>query len=309
MSKRADPDFRIRTGFFRHPKTRRLQRRLGADGVLALMQLWAWAVTQRTDGDLSGLADEDIEDVVDWHLVGEPGALIQALADLRWLDGEEGKRQIHGWAEHQPYVVNRSARVERARRGAAARWGNQQPELPLPTPDAAPHDATSMPEGCFEHAGSNAPNPTHTHSPTGSARAYARAREEEPAAEAARALKAAGCPDANAADPVLQGVVAAGSPPLAGLVELAHQHPGKRLTYLIAAYRGRQQDASGVSATGPPPPLTSSGPHGGPSPPKQPEDPVENARRYAANLVRLGRWTTEEADAYVRGVQQKQQGE
>lgn len=107
-------DIRLSCGFLAHPKTRRLRRRHGADAVLALIGLFAWAAQNRYDGNLAGLTDEDIEDVADWD--GAPGALVAALVDLRWLDGSPGHRVIHEWAEHNPYAATKGKRIARAKR-------------------------------------------------------------------------------------------------------------------------------------------------------------------------------------------------
>ena len=50
-------DYRIKIGFFRHYKTRKLEKCLGETGVLALLKLWEYAAEFRPDGDLSGMSD------------------------------------------------------------------------------------------------------------------------------------------------------------------------------------------------------------------------------------------------------------
>lgn len=59
-------DIRIDVEFFSHPKTVKLERRLGLEAVKALMVLWSWAARNRPDGDLSGLENEDIEIAAGW---------------------------------------------------------------------------------------------------------------------------------------------------------------------------------------------------------------------------------------------------
>gem|GEM_PF-3376415 len=46
-------DIRIVVDFFAHPKTVKLERCLGLEGVKALLLLWAWAEKHRSNGDLS----------------------------------------------------------------------------------------------------------------------------------------------------------------------------------------------------------------------------------------------------------------
>ena len=59
-------DARISTAFPRHPKTVKLQRRLGATGCGSLVCLFLWVADNRPDGDLSGMSDEDIEIAAGW---------------------------------------------------------------------------------------------------------------------------------------------------------------------------------------------------------------------------------------------------
>ncbi|KJU86979.1 hypothetical protein MBAV_000824, partial [Candidatus Magnetobacterium bavaricum] len=49
-------DIRINVSFFKHPKTVKLQRRLGAEAVLSLQQLWI----NKSDGALTDMDYEDI---------------------------------------------------------------------------------------------------------------------------------------------------------------------------------------------------------------------------------------------------------
>jgi hypothetical protein len=109
-------DARISTAFPTHPKTKKLMRRLGPGGALACVYLFLWAAANRSDGDLSGLSDEDIELAVDW--TGEPGAFVTAAAEVGYLDGEEGQRTIHDWEEHNPWAAGSDLRSDRAR------WAN-----------------------------------------------------------------------------------------------------------------------------------------------------------------------------------------
>lgn len=153
-------DVRIATGLRNHRKTKRLRRMLGAEGCWSLVCLFLWAGDERWTGDLSGLSDEDIEEEAAWE--GEPGALVAALVEVRFLVGAEGGRSIHDWQEHNPYASTRGERVQKARKAAAARWSRR----------AGLNDATSMPGACGEHATRTdeqcppTPTPTNTPVPT-----------------------------------------------------------------------------------------------------------------------------------------------
>jgi len=145
----VDGDFRIAFSFKRHWKRGLLERALGPAGVLALVDLWAFAAEMRPDGDLSGLPDEAIEAAAGWS--GEPGALIAALERLRLLDGARDSRRLHDWAEHQPWIASAPTRKAKARLAAAARWGASRAD------SACYEHATSMLRASNEHANRNAP--------------------------------------------------------------------------------------------------------------------------------------------------------
>ena len=59
-------DIRIDGEFLDHPKTQKLIRRLGLEGLFSLQALWIWCAKNRPDGDLSGMDDEDIAIAARW---------------------------------------------------------------------------------------------------------------------------------------------------------------------------------------------------------------------------------------------------
>jgi hypothetical protein len=132
----AMEDFRIKTSWRTSRKRRRIHRELGADGVLAVVDLWAYVAAERPSGDLAGLTDQDIEDEAAWD--GEPGSLIAALIREKLIDGEPGARRVHDWAAHNPYVAGHEERREAARRAglasAAARSKPTENQRPVNDP-------------------------------------------------------------------------------------------------------------------------------------------------------------------------------
>ena len=101
-------DARISTALPSHPKTKKLVRLLGAEAGWSLVVLILWAAANRSDGDLTGMDDEDIELAADWD--GEAGAFIAALRRIRFVDGAEGESRVHDWTEHQPWASGAEAR-------------------------------------------------------------------------------------------------------------------------------------------------------------------------------------------------------
>ena len=145
-------DARLAVGLATHPKTKKLVRRLGGDGAWRLVCLFLWCAANRPDGNLAGLSDEDIELAVDW--AGGEGEFVAALRDVGFLDGDELSRQIHGWAEHNPWVNDSEARSEKSRWAALCkRYGrsgaaDRMPEYAKRIGVACDEDA----KDCQEHA-------------------------------------------------------------------------------------------------------------------------------------------------------------
>lgn len=86
-------DFRIDVGFFGHIKTKRLQRRLGLEGVFALQKLWAYAAQHKHDGEKI-YSQEDIALAVDWE--GQD-SLADVLAEVGYLDRVDAGYVLHNW--------------------------------------------------------------------------------------------------------------------------------------------------------------------------------------------------------------------
>ena len=102
-------DIRLLVTFPHHPKRALLRRRLGVDGVLALVDLWCWAGGNKPHGDLGEMTDEEIEIAAGWE--GDAGILVATLRELRFLDGN----RLHHWAERQGWAAGAERRSEAAR--------------------------------------------------------------------------------------------------------------------------------------------------------------------------------------------------
>lgn len=112
-------DFRVAVDFFAHHKARKLKRRLGSDGVMALLQLWAYAAKLRTDGDLSGMNTEDIELAADWG--GEDGALVSVLVEVGFIDQGDSGYVLHDWLENNAWAAGAESRSDASRLSRMAR--------------------------------------------------------------------------------------------------------------------------------------------------------------------------------------------
>jgi hypothetical protein len=155
-------DARISTALPSHPKTKKLYRRLGAEGCWSLVRLFLWAAANHPDGDLSGMTGEDIELAIDWP--GEDGAFVSALMEVRFLDRQEGSYRIHDWQEHNPWAAGADARSVKARWNAAKRHHGEAEADRLVPEYRASRSATSKAISTIlaqsPGAGSFAPSPS-----------------------------------------------------------------------------------------------------------------------------------------------------
>ena len=92
-------DFRIGGDFFQHPKTQRLRQALGADGVLALVEIWNRACLFYWKGVIDSTAN-DLESAIGWN----GGELIATLVDIGFLDVTPDGFHIHNWEIRQIHI-------------------------------------------------------------------------------------------------------------------------------------------------------------------------------------------------------------
>jgi hypothetical protein len=149
-------DARISTALPRHPKTVKLQRRLGAPGCWSLICLFLWVADNRPDGDLKGMTAEDIEIAAEWP--GESGSFVATLSEIRFVDGQAGAYTIHDWVQHNPWAAGRPQRVAVARAAANKRWHDEHSKSAKP-------DAQGMPTACVSHESAMPTSPHLTTKP------------------------------------------------------------------------------------------------------------------------------------------------
>ena len=112
-------DIRLSTAFFSHPKTIKLQRRLGDAGIVALLKLWTFTAQYRPQGILNNVSDEDLIIATGYEDVTN---LIQTLLDLRFVEKENDWLKIHDWEVHNRYCFFSDIRSEIARKNVSKRW-------------------------------------------------------------------------------------------------------------------------------------------------------------------------------------------
>lgn len=112
-----------------HPKMYALAAKFGGNRVLAVgivESVIALALHLCQRGDVGKFTDEQIEDWVGW--TGEPGAMVRALVECRWLDEDKDHRLvIHDWKDHAPGFVHSNA-------DKASKKRNPEPYFIYPIP-------------------------------------------------------------------------------------------------------------------------------------------------------------------------------
>jgi len=106
-------DIRLSVDFWDHPKTVKLERRLGLEAVKSLQILWLWAAVNRPDGVLSGMDTEDVEIAAKW--AGDDGVFAAALLALRWMSEEAGTYVLYAWKERNAWAAQSDNRSDKAR--------------------------------------------------------------------------------------------------------------------------------------------------------------------------------------------------
>jgi len=157
-------DIRLSVDFFEHPKTIKLIRVMGLEGVVCLQRLWCFVGKYRPEGVLSDMEALDIEIAAKWQ--GAPGEFVEGMVRLRWLDFVDGVYWLHDWSDHNGFAIHAKAREIQARNAAEKRWkkryGNKNGADSIPDSNAldyAHSNADSIPD-------SNAPIPTPIPSPS-----------------------------------------------------------------------------------------------------------------------------------------------
>lgn len=117
----AIEDYRVYLSWRTSTKRKKLRRKLGADAVIAIEDLWGWCAETpaRRDGNLHGMSPEDIADACDYE--GDPEALVAALVDARLLDVTPEGFAVHNYAKRQPWVAGANHRQVSGSKNAFAR--------------------------------------------------------------------------------------------------------------------------------------------------------------------------------------------
>lgn len=115
-------DIRLEVGLRDNLKRKKLQRKLGAEAVLALIDFWMYCGVNNPSGDITGMTAEDIACAANY--VGDAEKFMEILITEKWIDiDKNGRMQIHEWDIHQPFVYN-GAKISK-RNSKNARKGHE----------------------------------------------------------------------------------------------------------------------------------------------------------------------------------------
>jgi len=159
-------DIRLSVSFLTHRKRKKLHRKLGAEGVLAFIDLLLNTAMSRPKGILFGMDEEDIALDAQWD--GDAIEFVSVLIEVGFLEkGADHGYKIHDWEIHNAFAAHADERSERARTAAAVRWKKNG------TANECGSDADSMQDECGSDADSmqdvqtsNAPSPSPSPSPS-----------------------------------------------------------------------------------------------------------------------------------------------
>lgn len=155
----ARQDFRVHFGMPRNKKTRRMYRRLGAEGCWRLVCLWAYVGENHPSGWLGKIPDDELEEIVDWP--GQDGAFSSALWDLKLIcrGGARGVG-IKDWDEHQPFLAARPARQKASRTANKAKRRKQLRQSSRTTESVTDSDTDSKKSDTESQTDSDTPIPS-----------------------------------------------------------------------------------------------------------------------------------------------------
>ena len=150
-------DIRIDCGLQQHPKIVKLRSRHGADGVLALQQLWSYTAKYCCKGLLTGMDVDSILIAAQWP---RNRTWFDDLIDLRLIDETPDGYQIHDWKDHNGFAYYAEERTQQARDAVNTRWnkkrkGKQQGNTdsiternaPSPSPSPSPPYVSTLERG------------------------------------------------------------------------------------------------------------------------------------------------------------------
>jgi hypothetical protein len=111
-------DIRLEVGLRDNLKRQKLQRRIGKEGIMCVIDLWLYVGEHLKKGKLTGMSAADIAFIAGWEK--DPDEFVNILIEEHWIDKKtDGSLEIHEWKNHQPFVYNFDQRSKQAKKNAA----------------------------------------------------------------------------------------------------------------------------------------------------------------------------------------------
>lgn len=148
--------------FLDHPKTRRLVGQLGHGAEVLVLRLWTYCGRYHPgDGALIDYDAQEIESLAGW--TGDPGAMVQAMVKVGFLDQTHDGVVIHDWKEHQGHII---AYRKRGKQMAKARWARAGHAASNATSNAASIAGTRPIDDAASNAGPPSASDAASNAPT-----------------------------------------------------------------------------------------------------------------------------------------------
>lgn len=150
-------DFRIQVSFPHNRKTKKLYTLLGAEGIWALVKLWAYAAQNEPDGCFLGWSEDDFAISSDYP--GNAKELYDGLVESGFLLVTSDGCELNDWEENQPWIAGAQDRSEQARKAVEARWARRKGSSSS-IPAEFGQNTGSMPTEYGPNTGCNTPLPS-----------------------------------------------------------------------------------------------------------------------------------------------------
>ena len=146
-------DVRIGTSYPDHPKRKKLEKRLGAEGVVSHIDLLCYVARITPNGVLEDMDGEDIALAARWK--GDAKEFVDTLVDLRLLNTKSETYSIHDWLDWNQFAASAPIRSRIARANIRKRWDKKK--------EIIQQDNTDGITDC--NTDSNTPSPSPSTSP------------------------------------------------------------------------------------------------------------------------------------------------
>jgi len=120
----VNKDVRIGTCYPDHPERKKLEKRLGVEGVVSHIDLLCYVARITPNGVLEDMDGEDIALAARWK--GDAKEFVDTLVELRLLDKNSETYSIHDWLDWNQFAASAPIRSKIARANIRKRWDKKR---------------------------------------------------------------------------------------------------------------------------------------------------------------------------------------